>query len=106
MEFIECGFEVVQDDSVSEAFEYEGEFPEWVDAFGKRRREDSCNGADIHNDESHTQHHGNKQDSKAWGNFDQFYDAEFITLDNVVEKIDRCEDPPWVTEKISERVLH
>lgn len=77
-EAVEGGFEVVEDDGVGQAFEYKGEFPEWVDPDGEGVFEDRGYGEDVQDDEDEGQEHGGEEDGEAGGDSHDVADGEVV----------------------------
>jgi hypothetical protein len=94
---VQCGFEVVQDYTVSEALEDEGEFPERVDANGKSGFEGIRDGAYVDDDECDTDEHCAHHDTESRRYAYDICDPQLISDFDVVEEDDCCEDPPGVS---------
>lgn len=97
---VERRLEVVQDDRVREALEYEGQLPERVDAVRQAGAlDDVRDGQDVDEDEGDADEHGAEEDGEAGGDAHQLDVAEFVARLDVVEEREDGEDPPGVAEE-------
>lgn len=91
---VEDGFEVIQEDGVTRAFEYQRKPPVRIDSRGggQVQRGDQ----DVGNEESHTEKHAQQHNPKPRVNPAERHDLKAIRFLNSVDELPRREDPPGI----------
>lgn len=87
LQAVESGFEIVQDDSVGEALEREGHFPERIDAIGETRAfDDVGNSENVDDNEGDADKHRGEQEGEAGRDAHELDVTEFVASLDVIEQ--------------------